>query len=115
MYKYLLKAKQSKHIKLFLCDVDGTLTDAGMYYSENGDELKKFSTYDGKGFELLRQVGIKTGVLTSEKYSKSLLIVVNKLKIDFCLSRHQSSGKTSRCATALPAIAYYTRASSLHR
>ena len=31
------------NIKLFLSDVDGVLTDAGMYYTENGDELKKFS------------------------------------------------------------------------
>ena len=47
-------------------DVDGVLTDAGMYYSENGDELKKFSTYDGKAMEFLRNKGIKTAIITSE-------------------------------------------------
>lgn len=47
-------------IKLFFSDVDGTLTDAGMYYGENGEvEFKKFNTHDGKGFELLRKAGIK--------------------------------------------------------
>ena len=47
-------------------DVDGVLTDSGMYYSENGDELKKFSTYDGKAMEFLRNKGIKTAIITSE-------------------------------------------------
>jgi len=53
-------------IKLFLTDVDGVLTDAGMYYSENGDELKKFNTRDAVGLRLLREAGLKVGILTSE-------------------------------------------------
>ena len=53
-------------IKLFLTDCDGCLTDGGMYYSENGDELKKFNTRDGMGFALLKQKGILTGIITSE-------------------------------------------------
>ena len=53
-------------IKLFLTDCDGCLTDAGMYYSEKGDELKKFNTRDGMGFSLLRRKGIVTGIITSE-------------------------------------------------
>ena len=54
-------------IKLLAMDVDGVLTDGGMYYSEHGDELKKFNTRDGKGIELLRNAGIKTAFITSEK------------------------------------------------
>lgn len=53
-------------IKMFLTDCDGCLTDGGMYYSEQGDELKKFNTRDGMGFALLRQRGIITGIITSE-------------------------------------------------
>ena len=53
-------------IKLFLSDVDGVLTDAGMYYTENGDEFKKFCTYDGMGFQLLQKTGVKVGILTTE-------------------------------------------------
>lgn len=53
-------------IKMFLTDCDGCLTDGGMYYSEAGDELKKFNTRDGMGFSLLRQRGILTGIVTSE-------------------------------------------------
>ncbi len=53
-------------IKMLLTDCDGCLTDAGMYYSEFGDELKKFNTRDGMGFALLRRRGIITGIITSE-------------------------------------------------
>lgn len=53
-------------IKCVLTDNDGVLTDGGMYYSENGDELKKFNTKDGMGFRLLREAGIITGIITGE-------------------------------------------------
>lgn len=53
-------------VKMFLTDCDGCLTDGGMYYSENGDELKKFNTKDGMGFRLLREKGIITGIITGE-------------------------------------------------
>ncbi|NYB72638.1 N-acylneuraminate cytidylyltransferase [Sedimentibacter hydroxybenzoicus DSM 7310] len=53
-------------IKCFLTDSDGVLTDGGMYYSENGDELKKFNTKDGMGFKLLKEAGIITGIITGE-------------------------------------------------
>jgi N-acylneuraminate cytidylyltransferase len=53
-------------IKCVLSDSDGVLTDGGMYYSEKGDELKKFNTKDGKAFELLRKGGYITGIITGE-------------------------------------------------
>jgi N-acylneuraminate cytidylyltransferase len=55
-----------KLIKCLLTDSDGVLTDGGMYYSENGDELKKFNTKDGMGFKLLKKAGIITGIITGE-------------------------------------------------
>lgn len=58
--------KEIPEIKMFLTDCDGCLTDGGMYYSEHGDELKKFNTRDGMGFALLRNKGIVTGIVTSE-------------------------------------------------
>lgn len=54
-------------IKLFISDVDGVLTDGSMYYSESGDELKKFNTRDGMGFELLHNNNIVTAIITSEE------------------------------------------------
>ena len=56
-----------KDIKLFLTDVDGCMTNGGMYYTESGDEFKKFCVYDGMGIVLLRQAGIPCGILTSER------------------------------------------------
>lgn len=58
--------KKAANIKIFLTDSDGCLTDGGMYYTENGDELKKFNTKDGMGFRILREKGIITGVVTGE-------------------------------------------------
>jgi len=54
-------------IRLFLSDVDGVMTDAGMYYSEKGDELKRYCTYDGMGMRMLQEVGVLTGIVTTEK------------------------------------------------
>ena len=70
------------NIKLFGCDVDGTLTDAGMYYTENGDELKKFNTRDGMGIKLLRESGIITLIITSEN-TKIVENRAKKLKVDY--------------------------------
>ena len=54
-------------IKLIVIDVDGTLTDAGVYYDEHGNELKKFCTKDAAGFFAAHAVGIKTMVLTGRE------------------------------------------------
>ena len=56
-----------KNVKLLITDCDGVLTDGGMYYSENGDELKKFNTKDGMGVRRLREIGIDTIIITGEK------------------------------------------------
>ncbi len=58
-----------QNIKVLASDVDGCLTDAGMYYSERGDELKKFNTRDGVAFRLFQRLGIKVGIITSEDRS----------------------------------------------
>ena len=73
--------KKLARIKLLAMDVDGVLTDAGMYYSEQGDELKKFNTRDGKGIELLRNAGVKTAFITGET-TKLVERRAAKLKID---------------------------------
>ena len=60
------KDPDTKKIKMFLTDCDGCLTDGGMYYSENGDELKKFNTKDGMGLSNIRNKGVVTGIITGE-------------------------------------------------
>ena len=56
-----------QQIRLFATDVDGVLTDAGMYYSESGDEWKKFNTRDGMGIKLLQKAGLITAIVTQER------------------------------------------------
>jgi len=63
---YSLNNYDFSKIKIFLSDVDGVLTDAGMYYTEKGDEIKKFSTYDGMAFKILQKRGVKVGIITTE-------------------------------------------------
>ena len=63
---YSLNNYDFSKIRIFLSDVDGVLTDAGMYYTEKGDEVKKFSTYDGMAFKILQKRGVKVGILTTE-------------------------------------------------
>lgn len=76
------KSGTLKGIKVFLTDCDGCLTDGGMYYSEKGDELKKFNTKDGMAFSLLRKAGFKIGVVTGEKADLNRRRFA-KLKVDF--------------------------------
>lgn len=71
-----------RKIKVFLTDVDGVLTDAGMIYGEGGDELKQFSTWDGGGLMLLRSVGIRTGFITGEN-TRLVERRAKKLSVDF--------------------------------
>jgi YrbI family 3-deoxy-D-manno-octulosonate 8-phosphate phosphatase len=56
-----------QRIRLFATDVDGVLTDGGMYYAESGDEWKKFNTRDGMGIKLLQRAGIVTAIVTQER------------------------------------------------
>ena len=67
-------------IKILISDVDGVLTDGGMYYSEKGEELKKFNTKDGMGVELLQKNEIPVILMTKEK-SKIVLQRSKKIKI----------------------------------
>ena len=78
------KTHSGSKVKLFLTDCDGCLTDGGMYYSENGDELKKFNTRDGVGFSLLKKAGIKCGIVTSENRELNKRRA-SKLQLDYLI------------------------------
>ena len=79
---YSLTNYDFSKIKIFLSDVDGVLTDAGMYYTEKGDEIKKFSTYDGMAFKILQKRGVKVGIITTEDRQLNRNRV-QKLSLDF--------------------------------
>lgn len=95
MYRHVLKKNtEVGKIKLFLCDVDGTLTDGGMFYGESGEELKKFNTRDGMGLAMLREKGIKTGIITSED-TRLVERRALKLKVDFLKQGKRDGGKVA--------------------
>jgi 3-deoxy-D-manno-octulosonate 8-phosphate phosphatase (KDO 8-P phosphatase) len=71
---------RAKNLKLVLTDNDGVLTDTGVYYSETGEVLKRFSIRDGMGVDLLREHGIETAIVTSE-VSPSVQSRAEKLKM----------------------------------
>ena len=82
-----------RQIKLFLTDVDGTLTDGGMYYSAEGDVLKRFYVRDGMGMKLLQQTGVKIGFITSET-TPIVEARAKKLGLDFLCQGVLFGGKT---------------------
>ncbi|MBZ4219749.1 MAG: HAD-IIIA family hydrolase [Chlorobium sp.] len=59
-------AKRAEKIKLVISDNDGVFTDNGVYYSERGEEMKRYSIRDGMGVERLRNIGIDTAIMTGE-------------------------------------------------
>ncbi|NTU96370.1 MAG: HAD-IIIA family hydrolase [Chlorobiaceae bacterium] len=58
--------KRAERIRLVLSDNDGVFTDNGVYYSDRGEEMKRYSIRDGMGVERLREAGIDTGIMTGE-------------------------------------------------
>ncbi len=71
----------ARRIKLVLTDVDGVLTDGGVFYGSDGEVMKRFNIRDGMGVERLRAVGIEVGFITGEK-SDSVVRRAEKLGIE---------------------------------
>lgn len=78
--------EKCKKIRLVITDVDGVLTDGGMYYSENGDELKKFSVRDGAGIILMQLAGLRIGAFTGEP-TKLVERRLKKIGVNFMFSQ----------------------------
>ena len=64
---FVAKAWKSKlqNIKLLILDVDGVMTDGGMYMTENGDQMKKFNTKDGMAILALTKKGFQVGIASN--------------------------------------------------
>tara|TARA_B110000116_G_scaffold11484_1_gene9353 strand:+ start:408 stop:893 length:486 start_codon:yes stop_codon:yes gene_type:complete len=78
----MINKKIIKNIKLVATDIDGVWTDAKMYYTENGEYMKGFSTYDGMATSLLRKNNIEIAILTTEN-SKIVKERAKKLDIKY--------------------------------
>ena len=72
---------RARRIRLVLTDCDGVLTDGGVYYSERGEEMKRFNIRDGMGVVRLREYGVATGIVTGET-SPSVRTRALKLRIE---------------------------------
>jgi len=68
-----MSLSRAKLIRLMAFDVDGVMTDGGLYLSDSGEEFKRFNTLDGHGLKMLRASGVDVAIIT---------------------------GRTSRCVTA---------------
>lgn len=69
--------------KLVITDIDGVWTDGGMYYTAEGDVMKRFSVKDGWGVILLRELGIPVAIMTGEN-TPIVQKRADKLKIQHC-------------------------------
>lgn len=69
--------------KLVISDIDGVMTDGGMYYTANGDVAKRFSVKDGWGVALLRALNIPVAIMTGED-TQIVAQRAKKLRIDRC-------------------------------
>ena len=72
---------QAQAVKVAFFDVDGVLTDGGLYFSEYGETLKRFNTLDGHGLKLLKHAGI-TPVIISGRDSAPLRLRLKALGIE---------------------------------
>lgn len=69
--------------KLFITDIDGVWTDGGMYYTADGDMMKRFCVKDGWGVAFLRYLGVPVAIMTGEN-TQIVARRAEKLKIDRC-------------------------------
>jgi len=79
--KIITNGITTRQIKALILDVDGTLTDGGMYYGPVGEALKKFHTRDAHGLQLLHESGIKICVISAED-SPAVAARMKKLGIE---------------------------------
>ena len=86
-------ADRLKRVKLFLCDVDGVLTDGSVFIGGER-EIKRFHIRDGLGLVLLRRAGFKAGWI-SARPSSATTLRAEELKIDFLAQVSDGSGKAA--------------------
>lgn len=67
---------KAEQVKLVIFDVDGVLTDGGLYFTDDGREIKKFNVKDGLGIAILVKNGIEVAVITG----RSSVIVADRMK-----------------------------------
>jgi YrbI family 3-deoxy-D-manno-octulosonate 8-phosphate phosphatase len=89
---------RARAVRLLCVDVDGVLTDAGMYYGPDGEVLKKFNTRDGMGLARVRAAGVAVAIISGED-SAIVYARAAKLNIDdvFCNATDKRAAVASLC------------------
>ena len=85
--------KRLKKLKLLILDVDGVLTDNGVYVGSDGNEYKRFNIQDGFGIYLAQKAGVKMALL-SGRFSKSTEYRAQELKIEQVYNGYTDKLKT---------------------
>jgi 3-deoxy-D-manno-octulosonate 8-phosphate phosphatase (KDO 8-P phosphatase) len=85
--------QRAARIKLFLCDVDGVLTDGSIFIGGER-EFKRFNIRDGLGLVLLRRAGLKVGWV-SARPSPATKLRADELKVDFLVQQNDRTGKAA--------------------
>lgn len=93
--------QRAKHIKLFLCDVDGVLTDGSIFIGGER-EFKRFNIRDGLGLVVARRAGLKVGWV-SARPSLATKLRADELKIDFLVQQGDNISKTGAIEQLLAA------------
>lgn len=73
--------ERASRIKLMVFDVDGVLTDASLYITDAGDEIKVFNTRDGHGMRMLQNAGIRLAIITGRR-ARCVEVRMQNLNID---------------------------------
>ena len=81
--------EKAKHIKLLILDVDGVLTDARLFFDNQGNEYKSFHARDGHGIKLLRKTGVEVAVISGRK-SESVALRMQMLGIEHVYQGHEN-------------------------
>lgn len=84
MFRKDLWSKKTEKIKLLIMDVDGVMTDGGMYITEKGDHIKKYNTKDGMAIQFLRKNGIEPGIISSGFFPEMVSQRAKMLGIEKC-------------------------------
>ena len=89
---------RARRVRLLCVDVDGVLTDAGMYYGPDGEVLKKFNTRDGMGLARVREAGVAVAIISGED-SAIVHARAAKLKIDdvYCDAANKRAAVDALC------------------
>jgi 3-deoxy-D-manno-octulosonate 8-phosphate phosphatase (KDO 8-P phosphatase) len=90
--KHSIKTKL-RRIKFLLLDVDGVMTDGGLYFSNSGDEMKRFHSQDGYGIVKLQRSGINVGIITG-RISKIVARRAEELGITEVYQNHENKSDT---------------------